>query len=137
MFPALEHQFGSRVSELVGSVTNPSFDLHEDINQQYCRHLSVALDRNPWARVIKISDFTDNGVGVIHITGDKARRAAAKYCPLIPVLRELIGRQDTPLSPWVKEHIFAQIDLAEQRFSDILSEATTSTWPNPAAQSTV
>jgi hypothetical protein len=72
--------------------------------------------------VIKLSDFTDNGVGVIHTTGPKLRSAAAKYAPLVPVLRELVGRPDTPLTEDVKAHIARQLDLAEQRFAAILAE---------------
>ena len=77
---------------------------------------------DPWARVIKVSDFTDNGVGVIHTIGPKVLRAATKYQPLVPLLRELVARPDTPLLGEVKAHIFAQFDLAEERFAAILGE---------------
>jgi hypothetical protein len=118
----LEQQFGRRVANLVSMVTNPIYDPARDADEQYREHLAVSLDRSPWARVIKASDFTDNGVGVIHTTGPKALRAATKYRPLVPLLRDLIGRPDTPLSRWVKRHIFDQLDLAEQRFRDILEQ---------------
>ena len=83
-------------------------------------HVAANLDRDPWARVIKISDFTDNGVGVIHTTPAKAERSARKNRPLVPKLRELVGRPDTPLSVEAKEHILDQLDLAEERFAAIL-----------------
>ena len=89
---------------------------------QYREHLAVSLDREPWARVIKVSDFTDNGVGVIHTVGPKVVSSARKYRPLVPLFRDLIGRPDTPLSPAVKRHIFGQLDLAEERFSAILDQ---------------
>jgi hypothetical protein len=54
--------------------------------------------------VIKASDFTYNGVGIIHTTGPMADRLAGKYAPLVPVLSELIGRDDTPLDAATKEH---------------------------------
>ena len=85
------------------SVTNPEYDPDRDRNEQYRSHVAESLDRDPWARVIKVSDFTDNGVGVIHTTLDKARSSATKYRPLVPTLRELIGRPDTPLSTAAKE----------------------------------
>lgn len=72
--------------------------------------------------MIKVSDFTDNGVGVIHTVGPKVTSSATKYRPLVPVFRELIGRPDTPLSHRVKQHIFQQLDLAEERFSAILDQ---------------
>ena len=41
----------------------------------------------------------------------------------MPVLRELVARPDTPLSRLVKQHIFRQLDLAEERFAAILDPA--------------
>ncbi|MFU8850787.1 HD domain-containing protein [Micromonospora sp. SL1-18] len=117
---ALADRFGPRVARLVGAVTNPAYDPGRDRHVQYREHVAASLDREPWARVIKVSDFTDNGVGVIHTVGPKVARSAAKYRPLVPVFRDLIARPDTPLSVPVKRHIFAQLDLAEERFSAIL-----------------
>lgn len=116
----LGRDFGPRVAELVAAVTNPEYDSRRDSHEQYREHVADALDTNPWARVIKVSDFTDNGVGVIHTTGPKVRRSATKYQPLVPVLRALVARPDTPLSDQVKQHIFEQLDLAEERFAAIL-----------------
>ncbi|WP_433604074.1 HD domain-containing protein [Dactylosporangium sp. CA-139114] len=116
----LAGRFGDRVAGLVAAVTNPEYDPSSDKHEQYREHVRASLERDPWARVIKVSDFTDNGVGVIHTTGPKVERSAAKYRPLVPVLRELVGRPDTPLTRLVKEHIFRQLDLAEERFAAIL-----------------
>ncbi|MFK3979280.1 HD domain-containing protein [Micromonospora sp. NPDC050397] len=118
----LARRFGPRVARLVGAVTNPAYAPDRDRNTQYREHVASSLDREPWARVIKVSDFTDNGVGVIHTTGPKVVSSARKYRPLVPVFRELIGRADTPLSDRVKQHIFQQLDLAEERFSAILDQ---------------
>nr|BFE58834.1 hypothetical protein GCM10020063_033600 [Dactylosporangium thailandense] len=117
---ALAGRFGDRVAGLVAAVTNPEYDPSYDKHEQYREHVRASLDREPWARVIKVSDFTDNGVGVIHTTGPKVERSATKYRPMVPVLRELVGRPDTPLSRLVKQHIFRQLDLAEERFAAIL-----------------
>jgi hypothetical protein len=116
----LARRFNPRVAELVRAVTNPEYDPRRDRNEQYRAHVAESLDRDPWARVIKVSDFTDNGVGVIHTTGDKVRTSAVKYRPLVPTFRELIGRPDTPLSIEAKNHILDQLDLAEERFAAIL-----------------
>ncbi|MFG1953535.1 HD domain-containing protein [Micromonospora sp. NPDC048830] len=118
----LAARFGPRVARLVAAVTNPAYDPERDRYVQYREHVAASLDREPWARVIKVSDFTDNGVGVIHTVGPKVFKSATKYRPLVPVLRELVARPDTPLSPAVKEHIFSQLDLAEERFSAILDQ---------------
>ncbi|MEU8300797.1 HD domain-containing protein [Micromonospora sp. NPDC048909] len=118
----LAARFGPRVAGLVAAVTNPRYDPTRDRNEQYREHVAASLDREPWARVIKVSDFTDNGVGVIHTVGPKVESSARKYRPLVPVYRELVNRPDTPLSPPVKRHILAQLDLAEERFSAILDQ---------------
>ncbi|WP_432967522.1 HD domain-containing protein [Dactylosporangium sp. CA-233914] len=117
---ALAGRFGERTAGLVEAVTNPEYDPSSDRHEQYREHVRASLEREPWARVIKVSDFTDNGVGVIHTTGPKVERSATKYRPMVPVLRELVARPDTPLSRLVKQHIFRQLDLAEERFAAIL-----------------
>jgi (p)ppGpp synthase/HD superfamily hydrolase len=118
----LARRFNPRVAELVRSVTNPEYDPDRDRHEQYREHVAASLERDPWARVIKVSDFTDNGVGVIHTTADKAFSSATKYRPLVPKLRELVGRPDTPLSLAAKDHILDQLDLAEERFAAILDD---------------
>jgi hypothetical protein len=124
---ALAARFGARVARLVAAVTNPAYDPGRDRHEQYREHVAASLDREPWARVVKVSDFTDNGVGVIHTVGPKVFTLAAKYRPLVPILRELVARPDTPLEPAVKEHVFDQLDLAEERFGAILGEPATAT----------
>ena len=116
----LARRYNPRVAGLVRSVTNPEYDPERDRHEQYRAHVAESLERDPWARVIKVSDFTDNGVGVVHTTPDKATSAATKYRPLVPKLRELVGRPDTPLSLEAKDHILDQLDLAEERFAAIL-----------------
>ena len=81
----LAEQFGDRVASLVASVTNPPHEPGRDRHEQYREHVAASLERDPWARVIKASDFTDNGVGLIHTTGPKLDSLAAKYAPLVPV----------------------------------------------------
>jgi hypothetical protein len=115
----LAAQFGDRVAGVVAAVTNPVWQPGRDTDDQYREHVTASLQASPEARVIKVSDFVDNGVGLIHTTGPKLRRLAGKYAPLVPVLRELINRADTPLDADVKEHITAQLDTAARRFAAI------------------
>lgn len=120
-FTALTARHGPRVTRLVTAVTNPEHQAGVDRTRQYLDHLATALADQPWARVIKLSDFTDNGVGIIHTVGPKVERSARKYTGAVPVLRHLLDRPDTPLEPAVKDHIRHQLNLAEQRFSAILA----------------
>ena len=115
----LATEFGPRVAGLVGAVTNPPYAKDRDEHEQYREHVADSLRDNPWARVIKASDFTDNGAGLIHTTGPRLHRLADKYAPLVPVLRDLIARPDTPLDAPVKQHILAQIDRAADRFAAV------------------
>lgn len=117
-------RYGPRVARLVSAVTNPDRPTTttdwETLNRQYVEHLATTLDDEPWARVLKLSDFTDNGVGIIHTVGPKVRHSARKYTGFLPVLRDLLDRTDTPLGAEVKAHINGQLDLAERRFAAIL-----------------
>lgn len=117
----LARQFGDRVAGLVAAVTNPEWQTGRDRHEQYREHVSASLQANPWARVIKASDFTDNAVGLIHTTGPKLQKLAAKYEPLVPVLLELILRADTPLPDDVKQHIARQLTTAARRFTALRS----------------
>ena len=117
---ALAAQFGTRVAELVAAVTNPPYAPERDAHEQYREHVADSLRSSPWARVIKASDFTDNGAGLIHSTGTRLGKLAGKYAPLVPVLRELIERPDTPLDAAAKERIVAQLDRAAERFAALL-----------------
>jgi hypothetical protein len=116
----LAAEFGPRVAELVGAVTNPPYAPGRDPDEQYREHVADSLRDNAWARVIKASDFADNGAGLIHTTGPRLRRLAGKYAPLVPVLADLIARPDTPLDAAAKERILAQLDRAAGRFAAVL-----------------
>jgi (p)ppGpp synthase/HD superfamily hydrolase len=119
----LGRRYGPRVADLVRAVTNPAHDPGRDRFEQYREHVAESLEANPWARVIKVSDFTDNGVGLIHTDPSRHVRLATKYAPLVPVFRDLIARPDTPLSEDVKQRILGQLDSAEERFDAILEAA--------------
>jgi HD domain len=117
---ALAAEFGPRVAELVGAVTNPEYAPDRGQDEQYREHVADSLRRNPWARVIKASDFADNGAGLIHTTGPRLHRLAGKYAPLVPVLQELIARPDTPLDDQARQRILTQLGRAADRFAALL-----------------
>jgi (p)ppGpp synthase/HD superfamily hydrolase len=118
-YARLAMHYGARVAERVAAVTNPVYAAGSDADRQYREHVRDSLDGCPWARVIKLSDFTDNGVGIVHTTGAKVVRLARKYAPLVPVLAELAARADTPLADEVKVRVLSQLDSAARRFEAI------------------
>jgi len=105
---ALAGRFGQRVADLVGAVTNPEPEPGRDPHEQYREHVIASLQASPAARVIKASDLIYNAAGLIHATGPRIAKLAAKYGPLLPAVRDLILRTDTPLDPAVKDAITAQ-----------------------------
>jgi hypothetical protein len=118
-FAMLTACFGPRVADLVSAVTNPVYTTETDEDTQYVRHVVTSLESHPWARVLKASDLTDNGVGLIYTTGPKAVKSARKYAPLVPLVADLIARPDTPLTCQAKARILRQFDSAQQRFAAI------------------
>jgi (p)ppGpp synthase/HD superfamily hydrolase len=118
-FAVLAGQFGGRTAELLAAVTNPVYEPGRDEHEQYREHVIATLETSPWARVIKVSDFTDNAVGLFHTTGPKLAKLAKKYRPLVRPLRELVVRADTPLASGVKAMIASKLDRAEDRLAAI------------------
>jgi hypothetical protein len=132
-FTVLARQFGDRTAGLVAAVTNPAYEPARDEHGQYREHVTASVHASPWARVIKVSDFTDNAVGLVHTTGPKLSKLARKYRPLVPTLRELILRPDTPLALDVKDKIARQLDNAEHRFAAICHDDPGSDPGQPSA----
>jgi (p)ppGpp synthase/HD superfamily hydrolase len=113
----LAGQFGERTGQLVAAVTNPVWEPGRSPHEQYRDHVTVSLEASPWARAIKLSDFTDNSVGLIHTSGPKLATLARKYRPIVSIMREFALRADTPLDDEVKTLIVAQIDSATVRLA--------------------
>jgi hypothetical protein len=118
----LAEQFGERTAGLVGAVTSPAWEAGRDKHEQYCEHVAKSLDSSPWARVVKVSDITDNAVGLFHTTGPSLPRRAGKYLPLLPVLREIVLRADTPLEDDVKRMIARKFNKAGSRLATICGD---------------
>jgi hypothetical protein len=76
----LAGEFGERTAKLVGAVTNPAWDPGRDKYEQYREHVAESLDGSRWARVIKVSDITDNPVGLFHTTGRACPGGPASTC---------------------------------------------------------
>jgi hypothetical protein len=130
-FTVLAGHFGARAVELAAAVTNPVWEPGRDEHEQYREHVAASLEASPCARIVKAPDLTDNAVGLFHTTGPMVTKLAGKYRPLLPAVRELILRPDTPLDPDVKDMIARQFDCAEDRLAAILDDPAPSR-RNPA-----
>lgn len=117
----IEEQFGGEVAGLVAKVTNHNFDEVSDKNQRYKEDVTQAMTENPKARVIKLSDFLDNCSGIIYNESPPlAEKLAAKYLPLIPIMKEFALMSDTPLNSEARSYIVERLERAESRCYDIL-----------------
>lgn len=116
--------FNPRVAELIKGVTNPEFDPNRDMKEQYFEHLEeLVTTGEPGAIIIKLSDFTDNATGINYSKGPKLIHWAKKYLPVVPLLKHALQRDDLPLKPEIKNYIEGQLDLTEERLTEILREA--------------
>jgi hypothetical protein len=95
-----------------------------DKDKEYRAHVAANLGANPRARVIEVSDFTDNGVGVIDTTGPKAVRLAWKYARSFRCWPNS-STADAPLEPNVQAHALRQLHIAQERFAAITPPMTT------------
>jgi (p)ppGpp synthase/HD superfamily hydrolase len=118
----LNERFGPQVADLVQAVTNPVYTPESDKHDQYRAHLAASLEAHPWSRVVKASDFTDNGFGLHYTTGPKAAELARKYTPMVPILADLIARPDTPLTGQANALILRQLNTATERFAAIAQQ---------------
>lgn len=111
--------FGTDVKDIVYNVTNPPYPAgvssREEKNAFYREHVVEVLETNERAGTIKLSDFIDNCVGLIH-NEDPARaaRLAIKYQPLIPHFKDFVANS-TLIPDDNKTYLNAQLDAAYLR----------------------
>jgi (p)ppGpp synthase/HD superfamily hydrolase len=102
-FAYLEREFGSRVRDNVFAATNPEkkVEYPEDLSpdeidsikiSEYTRHLKEVIE-DPIVCLIKLSDFSDNGMKTESLTPWLAR----KYAQVYDIFRERINRPDVPI----------------------------------------
>lgn len=120
----LSDLFNTRIASIVQAVTNPPFDERGDKNEHYRIHVVESMAANTDARIVKLSDFVDNYVGLIHNEDPiKARRLAGKYGPLSQSMRWYIVQDDTPLNDRVKQRLLDQLDRADEYATSLLEAA--------------
>lgn len=107
----LAEEFGPDVSGLVSTITNPEFDPDRDELRQYKQYVATILrDDDPRVRIIKVSVFTDNANGLIHMPSEGSINRAKVYAALVPVYEEAISEPDTPLTGGARAHIIKELD---------------------------
>jgi hypothetical protein len=112
---ALARQFGERAADLVAAVTNPVYESGRDQRERYREQVTASLQANPWARVIGLGLHRQRGWPFLHHRGRSCPGSLPSTVPLMPPLRELSLRPDTPLDPGAKDMIARQPGSAEDR----------------------
>jgi len=119
----IEAGFNSDVADLVRSVTNPEYKAGRGKIERYQAHIrDILYNHDPRARILKVSDFTDNAMGLVYIPEHDAEYRAKRYWTLVPIFEETIRRPDTPLSTEAKAHILDQMVETQERLSLFLIE---------------
>ncbi len=133
---AIKNLFGSRVSELVGALTNPDFaktlseqgvdknssEYDEKYIALYVQHVKEIVE-DPEAALIKFLDFRENGLSLSALPEGKRKSwLIKKYRPLVDMFIEKINDPITPLAVVNKDETLDRLYDAA-RYMDSLSEA--------------
>lgn len=114
-------RFNPDVSMLVGSVTNPEYEKGRNKQKQYQEHVATILcEDDPRVRILKVSDFTDNALGIIYMSTKGATHRAKRYSVLVPVFEKAILDPSTPLSGQARAHIVKQLEETQRRLNIFL-----------------
>lgn len=114
-------EFNPDVAKLVSSVTNPEYEEGRDKLEQYQEHVSSILSEDdPRVRILKVSDFTDNALGITYMPEEGGKYRAKRYLVLVPAFKHAIQKSDTPISERVRGHIIGQLDEAQRRLAVLL-----------------
>lgn len=116
-YRALQQWFNPSVATIVKGVSNPVFNMSLDKHTQYRTHVEDHIVQASDVRIflVKLSDFTDNAVGLHYATGPKVPKLASKYLPLIDIFERGLDRADLPLSTSVIAHIKTQLGATKAR----------------------
>ncbi len=117
----LSKRFNPRVERILSALTNPPGEISRE---EYDDHVRKALLAEPDAIPVKISDFTDNGVGIFWTKGeDKKYKLALKYLPLVEFYQDVVISDVYPFKDNVKVKILEQLNDAKRRMRDIIKVA--------------
>ena len=111
--------FGHRCATIVHALTVPEFKGSDSLARpiHYRAHVLRALKSNPAARIVKLSDFTDN---THFLGGDRDGYLARKYLGVHPTMQRMALDPTTPFTPEGRQRAVEDVDLAEQRCLEVL-----------------
>jgi hypothetical protein len=126
----LSSYMGGEVADLVGAVTNPEWDPDRDKLEQYHEHVRELLSGdNHKAKIIKVSDFTDNSLGLKYLITDDmdlpetVTYRANRYLPIVDDFDAAFNDDRVPISEDVREHILKQIESTRELLTELSARA--------------
>lgn len=106
------HDVAIQVQALSNHIIDPSTPIGER-QQLYRKHVHELITRGGKERYVKLSDFIDNCLGLMHNPQPLLRqKLATKYMPLIPIMRIFVIGSDLSIS--VKNDVMLDLLHAEQ-----------------------
>lgn len=132
----ISEKYSPRTSKIVHSVTNKYTDpaeaktlLPAEKNAIYKKHLEEEITDNPYATLVKASDFADNAAGLHHndVPGFEAKvvKQARKYHPCIPLFRNELTKPGFPLPDESIQLLLNQLDRTEGRLKHMMDKYAT------------
>lgn len=127
----IESSYGTRVKEIVESVTNEYTPLKEvqrktiaERHREYRAHVVEQISKDSGSFLVKISDFIDNATGLYHTDVKGSEKAtykrAIKYLPLIDDFKNTMKNLSIPLSKENREVLEGQLDRTKIRLTKII-----------------
>jgi hypothetical protein len=114
-FDLLEAEVGSGATNILRCVTNPIVAPGEDKLTVYSDHTRNMVENEPKARVVKVSDFTDNGVGNHYTVGDKQLALDRKYVDLYQIHRAGLFMPDSLITGQERLYVLRQLTEGHAR----------------------
>lgn len=112
----LIEQFVSlKTADLVQAVTNPDIAEGEDRIAVYLEHTKAVVMGSPEARLLKLTDFTDNAVGNHYTLGNKRIRLDQKYVGAFRLHSQGLMMPDSLIVSPLREQVQKQLALAHMR----------------------
>ncbi len=124
-FRYINERFGSRVTKIVATLTNPDFDgaltnngsaiTTENKNRLYVQHITEAIE-DPDVLPIKLFDFAENALR-LHEVADASRRLhlARKYMPVVDVFVTRLQKDDHGMKQSTVNELLAQFRMAREQ----------------------
>lgn len=118
-------KIGGSPALIVEEVTNPIVRRGQDKQEVYLAHIERLIHRgDPLSILVKISDFIDNGAGILWsgpASEERYMHWATKYRETLTILEGALDHRSLPVESSSMDYIRKSFGSAEERFATILA----------------